>query len=327
MLPKVQHYVPQFILRNFCLNENEQIYAFDKKTEKIYQTNIKNVAAESGFYNFKRDEVSFSAENNLGNLETTTAKLISKINAEESLAHITKSERMVLSIFIAAQIARVKQQRIKLKKLNDNILMILEKMGVDPNKVDGFSPSSEDEIKELTILTLKESIISFTPYILNKAWMLFRAPDTIDHLISDNPVTLQNQNDFSPYGNLGLAVKGIEIYFPISRKLSLGIFAKDIEESLRDGYKKYKLLKFFGLARYVPIPKEITERLENIMLGFKSGNAIQSKEENVVNKNSLQIMQSSRFIYSSKDDFSLVQQILREHPEYKEPPYPVIVNH
>jgi hypothetical protein len=62
------------------------------------------------------------------------------------------------------------------------------------------------------------------------------------------------------------------------------------------------------------------------MNGLNIGDAIQSREENVINKNSLQVMQSSRFIYSGSKDFSLVQQILREHPEYKEPPYMVMSN-
>jgi len=65
MLPKIQHYVPQFILKNFCLNENNQIYVFDKKTEKVFTTNIENVAAENGFYNFKRGDFIISIEQSL----------------------------------------------------------------------------------------------------------------------------------------------------------------------------------------------------------------------------------------------------------------------
>jgi hypothetical protein len=237
---------------------------FDKKTEKIFSTNIKNIAAENGFYNFKEKGVSLSAEQNLGNLETITANLINRINKEETLANITDGEKIILSIFIAAQITRVKQTRIKLKKVSDDLVKVFEKMGIDPNKVDGFSPFNEDEIKKLTILTLEESIKTFTPYILDKAWMLFKAPESIDHFISDNPITLQNRNDFSPYGNLGLAVRGIEIYFPISKKLSLGIFAKDIEESLRKVYEKHKLSRWLGLTKLIDTPKKITNQLEKV---------------------------------------------------------------
>ena len=34
--------------------------------------------------------------------------------------------------------------------------------------------------------------------------------------ISDNPLVMHNQKDFGPYGNIGLAVPGIEIYYPLS---------------------------------------------------------------------------------------------------------------
>jgi uncharacterized protein DUF4238 len=43
-----QHYVPQFLLRNFAVAANEnQIQAFDKTSSKSYCTNIANVAAEN----------------------------------------------------------------------------------------------------------------------------------------------------------------------------------------------------------------------------------------------------------------------------------------
>jgi len=314
MFPKTQHYVPQFVLKNFCVNENEQIYVFDKKTEKVFSTHIKNIAAENGFYNLKMGGATYSAEQNLGNLETVAANLIDKINKEETLANISSDEKLILSIFIAAQIARVKQARVRMKEMNDDIVKVLEKLGVDPNNVDGFAPLSEEEIKETTILTLKESINNFAPYILSKAWILFKAPDSIEYYISDNPVTFQNQNDLTPYGNLGLAIKGIEIYFPLSRKLSLGIFARDIEETIRDSYRKYRRLKFFGLLKLTGLPEEATNAVKGLMKGIETGEAIQSKKENVINKNSLQVMCSTRFVYSSNYDFSLALEMIRDHP-------------
>lgn len=326
MLPKVQHYVPQFILKNFCSNKQEQIYVFDKQTEKIFSTHIKNVAAENGFYNFKHGEIVFSAEKNLGNLEAASAKLISKINDEETLKNISTTEKIDLSIFITAQIARVKQTRIKLQGINDDLAKVLEKIGADQNKVKGFNLLSEEEIKRTTIVTLVKSVNEFAPYIFDKAWMLFRAPKSTAHFISDNPITMQNRNDFSPYGNLGLAVKGIEIYFPISAKLSLGLFARDIEETLRKNHQSYQKFKQSRASKQIDVPKKAIDQLEKLIDGLESGNAVQSREENVINKNSLQVMQSSRFIYSKNDDFALVQKMIREHPEYKEAPRMVMSN-
>jgi len=56
----------------------------------------------------------------------------------------------------------------------------------------------------------------FGPHFLNKIWFLAKATKTHPFMIGDNPVALQNHIDMEPYGNLGLGVKGIEIYFPLS---------------------------------------------------------------------------------------------------------------
>jgi hypothetical protein len=49
-LPKVQHYVPQFILRNHCKGRKDLLWTFDKQNSKTFQSNIRNLAAASYFY-------------------------------------------------------------------------------------------------------------------------------------------------------------------------------------------------------------------------------------------------------------------------------------
>ena len=43
--------------------------------------------------------------------------------------------------------------------------------------------------------------------------MLLRTEWQKPFLIGDSPLALQNSYDMGPYGNLGLTVPGIEIYF------------------------------------------------------------------------------------------------------------------
>ncbi|MDE6214718.1 MAG: DUF4238 domain-containing protein, partial [Lachnospiraceae bacterium] len=35
--PIRHHYIPQFILRNFCFDEENRLYYFNKKTSEIYE--------------------------------------------------------------------------------------------------------------------------------------------------------------------------------------------------------------------------------------------------------------------------------------------------
>jgi len=322
MLPKIQHYVPRFILRNFCFNEEEQIYVFDKKTEKVFQTNIKNVAAESGFYNFKDNNIKFSIERNLNNLETTVAEIIKKIIEQESLSNITKDERIKLSVFIAAQFFRVKQKRIIMKQVYEAVLDHIKKTGGDPNRIPGII-SNDEELNKLDIASLIDVIVESTPVFYDKTWMLFKSTKAQKFYISDNPITLQNHNDFSPYGNLGLKFRGIEIYFPISSGLSLGIFESSMEDTIRWSHsylkdKKTTDLKVFG------IDKKTIQDLKKLTDGLETGKSIQAEDGNVVNLNSLQVAFSARYVFSSNQDFDLVQKMLKKNPKLKEPPKMVI---
>jgi len=61
-MPKLQHYVPQFILRNFTTGKGNQIFVFDKQEEVAFKTNIRNIASESGFYNFDINGYQFTIE-------------------------------------------------------------------------------------------------------------------------------------------------------------------------------------------------------------------------------------------------------------------------
>lgn len=320
MNPKNQHYVPQFILANFCIENSSQIFVFDKRREVIFRTHIKNVAAERGFYNFKEGETIVSVESNLSQLESAAANIISKILEKESLASIPNQEKMLLSIFIAAQFIRVKQMRITMKQLNDDLANKIQAMGLDLNNIDGFSPQEEGDIKKSTILSMKKYVEKFAPYIYDKAWLLLKVPKPTPHYISDNPITLQNMNDYRPRGNLGLAVKGIEIYFPLSSKLSLGIFCRSHEELIQTGYKKYTVLQRLGLLKNIGIEKKKIEGIKKLKYGLETGNAIKSNQENVINRNSLQVMYSTRFIFSNINDFSLAREMIKDTPKLKDVP-------
>jgi hypothetical protein len=60
------------------------------------------------------------------------------------------------------------------------------------------------------------------PYII-------KADTDKNFCISDHPVTLCNKNKFGPYGNLGFALPGIEIYMPISPKFTIAFISNTIQ--------------------------------------------------------------------------------------------------
>ncbi len=323
-LAKIQHYVPQFILRNFTSGKKHQLFAFDKKKGISFKTNIKNIASEKGFYNFKIEDEEYSLEEDLGELEETSSKIVKKIINDESLSNISDEEKTTLSFFIAAQYFRVKQMRNHYRHLSIELEKRFSEMGIDTTKIENFSVVSEEEAKNISIMSIA-SADKIAPYIFDKTWMLFKAPKSTPYYISDNPVTLQNMLDFGPLGNLGFGVLGIEIYFPISSTLSLGIMCRSHEEKLRQSYEEYERnLRKFGPEISMLLRMNLPPNVEALMTAMKTGKFVNSLKENAINKNSLQVMYSSRFVYSSIDDFDLAREMIKKNPDFKQGPIPQV---
>jgi len=128
---------------------------------------------------------------------------------------------------------------------------------------------------------------------------------------------MQNMQKFGPYGNIGLAVRGIEIYFPLSKTLCLGMYCSTIEKEIREGYNKYKLLYQIDPVAANRIMKD-PHAIEKMMAGFDSKTTFQFIPENVVNQNALQVEYSARFVLSNTDDFSLAEQMIKDNPKFRE---------
>ena len=72
---EVQHYVPQVLLRLHVKDASakrgsEQVWCFDKKTDKIFSPNIKGVLSGSRFYEVTIDGESVSLEEPLTAIES-----------------------------------------------------------------------------------------------------------------------------------------------------------------------------------------------------------------------------------------------------------------
>jgi len=87
-------------------------------------------------------------------------------------------------------------------------------------------------------------------------------------------------NKLKYHGNIGLLAKGIEIHFPLTNHMVLVSFDTSTHRA-----KNYNLVS-----------------------------------ENVKHENFLQTVYASRFIYSINNDFTIAKLILKEKPEYRNPP-------
>ncbi len=189
-------------------------------------------------------------------------------------------------------------------------------MGVAESQLEELTDNNEHAIKTLGINSVLGSH-AFIPFLLNKTWVLFQTTSSHPLYISDNPFTLHNQNDYGPYGNIGVGVKGIEIYFPISSCYTLGLLCQTIGEEYRKAYYNIQILENFGSRSHktpIKYPKDTRLLCEGVVLG----RPIPLAEDNVTMFNSLQVGYSSRFVYCRENKFSLVQKMIDDNPKYKE---------
>ena len=286
------------------------MYVFDKHRRVTYKSAIRDAACENGYYNIDIDGTDYTLENKLATLEDISSAIISKIVKQETLSNISSNEFMLFSLFCAAQILRTPLHRDFGRQFQDIIADWVNEQGGDVDQIENFQMFDAQELKRSHVQNISSLSIELSKHFRDKAMTLAKAPAGHQFFISDNPITMYNHKPRPLRGNLGLALEGIEIQMPISKKLSLTFACSKMVNEIIDKLDKYKQLRSFNA--FVPI--EIRE-VEELVYAIESGNAREIKPENVEFHNSLQVSQSSRFIYSSTDDFSLVEDMLTTNPE------------
>lgn len=308
---KKQHFVPQFLLRNFAFNNKSQLHAFDKHTDREFIISVGDAAAQSGFYEFALEEETVSLEGTLASLEGASSEVIQNIVATESLTNLTDADRVTLALFICVQQSRSLNWHLMLADLNEEIRQKAQRIAEETNSKlpsEFFDENADDAVALMCISMARE----FVPIILAKPWILQRVSGSSLLQISDSPTTLHNTNEFGPYGNLGFAVPGIELQLPLSCKLNLWIICPSLYAKLKEGYETALNLKcLYGKS------SPLIDRAIGLVEKIRNGKPTSLSEDNVIHYNSLQIIFSDRFVYSHDGDFELVKRMISDNEKYR----------
>jgi hypothetical protein len=303
-IPKVHHYVPQFLLKHFGNGKKDQVWVFDKVTKRSFSTNAKNVASESRFYEFKVGEEKVSLEPWLSTLESGAKPLLSAVLRTDSLAELGPDERERLAQFFSIQFTRGRTFREQWRALPSMVLAAFEARGDSP--VPGAQAEavttepSEDQLKAETGRFMCEAPSMFSHRFLAKDWVLAATDWRHPLIIGDNPLVMQNMIETPHRGNLGLGVPGIEIYFPISPTRALAMWCPSLKEVV------------FGSAGVSEEGRALSAQLSTALA---TGCPVRYSAENVENLNAMQVAGSERYLFSSTGDFDLVRRMLDEHPD------------
>ncbi len=302
-----QHYLPQFLLKNFTHGKKPKIFVYDKWTDKRFHTNIKNVGAENSFYDLEMEDGVLTMEPGLARLDANTSGIIKKLMRDRTIKSLGEGEVVIFALFLAVQFVRTREHRLKFMHLGNQLVQKLRRMGASQENINeligGSGNAQDDKMFGLrSLATAKESV----PHFLNKAWVLLETVPGNPFFISDNPIGLHNDLDFGPYGNIGLAVRGIQIYFPISSTLCLNLLCPTIAKEFVKAHDNIKLM-----GQLAPSTRAFCD-------GVVNGTPIKVVEDNVTLINSLQVVYSSRFVYCEFDAFELVERMIRDNRKYRE---------
>jgi hypothetical protein len=313
---KLQHYVPKLILKQFA-DSRDQLYVFDKNNNNIFPDTIKKAGGQKYYYNFEIADEKLTLENYLCKIENKVAPYIKKIIKEKNVSILQDKERIELSIFLSIQMVRVPSFSNRANDLSQQIKNIAIKQGApesyfEENKIMSEDKNIESIFRANQIMTAHEQ----AKYFIEKDWFLIETDIENPFFIGDNPVCLHNDEKYGVYGNIGLAVKGIQIYFPLTPTLALAIYCPSHYNKFSDSAKYFekickkdlRILKFFG-DKYTKTKKIIDV--------IKTGTVLKPEPENVIFFNSLQIQFAERFIYANSNNFELVEKIIAENDNLK----------
>lgn len=302
---KNQHYVPQAYLRNFKVNNKNQIYVFDKEKEVSRKQNINDIACERFFYDISPEIYKNNPEYDKQAIEKFFATeiedefsnvirnvIISHDMAPKSnLFHnnnlIPDKDLKKLSILLAFQMVRTKSFRENFIQMYEDISTSLARkiLETEGMQISDFKiKANEQYIPYLhASKILDEKFINEISVILyNHIWIIGVNYTKSPFITSDNPIVKKGHLE-NILGGVGIKSEGVEIAFPLNSTLILIMFD-------RRYFKKY-------------------EHQDRCFMELD--------EDNVVYYNSLQAIQSYRQIYSCKDSFKVVEETISKNPEIK----------
>jgi hypothetical protein len=148
------------------------------------------------------------------------------------------------------------------------------------------------------------------------------------YYLADNPVTLHNDQNFGFYGNLGLAVPGIQLYLPLSADLVLCAFCPSIFGKARVAHEQamhaVRAEAFAALTAGRITPEWMRKSVEaaeraiapqiDMLCHFGDGTAYQATDSLMDFNNSLQVKYATRFVVCKNGDFELARRFIKDFP-------------
>jgi len=195
---------------------------------------------ERDYNNVRIDDAVISFENRFTYIENLAAPVISKIIEQKAVDSLSRDDLAKLHLFVVIQFMRSKSRRL------DQDVVVNEVRRRWPDAKINSQPDRISDAELAKLAALKASFEQLDklagPLALKQLLLMVRdCKDTL--YVSDNPLVMHNQRTFGPYGNIGLLVPGVEIYYPLSPDVVLAYLCPSTISDVQD---KLNLLRIDG---------------------------------------------------------------------------------
>lgn len=254
-----QHYVPRFYLKQFATEIRTNtflVHGFDLNTGRIFEQTIDNVALETKGYDldiddelldidlkneafdnlspeiknkFSSDEkkkmfsskIYASIEDGLGEAEGSMATALRALIHHQSVFALSQEERKQISLFIGSQYIRTRKMRTQYYEMSKKVINRINQIYPNGKKNPEYD---EKKLKLAWLMGMEKGTYEFASIIHKMQWSLLVAKFGAEIHTNDNPVLLYNPTAAkSPYGNMGLVQRDIQIYLPLTPYMVLNL--------------------------------------------------------------------------------------------------------
>ncbi|WP_299852699.1 DUF4238 domain-containing protein [uncultured Roseovarius sp.] len=326
-----QHYVPKFILRKFLANlGREQVNVFQKSTRRSFSTNISNVMAERRFNEFRIDSSFYASfEESVCKVEDIVLPAYEALIDRRRLTG-TPEENAMLAMFVAFQMLRTRSYRDSIAGLFDQFREHFERHDLPIGALEEFAKPDNEQIKQFHLESMAESFEEFSHIIGTKNFLLLQAPPSRSFYLADNPVAWHNDEpDNGIFSNMGLALKGIQLYVPLSSEFMLAVWCPSILDKFRTQASEKRAFARRSRSAVtlspnsLPRSKKIAfdgemekldntiERVDKLTKAADAGRPIQATTENMDFYNVKQMQFARDFVICQRADFKLAKEFVK----------------
>jgi hypothetical protein len=289
-LPKIHHFVPQSLLRNFSISgEGKKIWVYDKLQSRAWPEGIKTAGGEKYFNTVMKEGDRLDFEAAFDELDRELPNLMNQIIAAEDVSALDPEQRYKLGFLAVIQLLRVKIVRHTHIEFRAQLKKILDDLGLK-DQADSIECATDNDGR-LASLSLLADSRRMASWLAEKELTLYKATSGHFFWTSDNPIQMANH---FPGGSLGLMARGIDVYWPISSQLILSFRCPSVTAKLT--FEDPKLAHFL-----------LTEPL------------LYCRPIDVRWFNQLQARRSTRFLYSCKNDYQTALESIQDPRDYKNP--------